>query len=104
MKAVRWAEAILAAAVLLAPLVAGLAGCSREREMERTAEQWRVKGVVKEVSTDAGNVVLRYAMLPKEYWSERVRVEKGLSGKKKVYLFRFGNRAVVAEALAQKNR
>lgn len=42
-------------------------------------------------------VVLRYSVDPQDYWASRTRFEKVLTGTKKVYLFKFGSEAVIAE-------
>lgn len=47
---------------------------------------------------DIGQVVIRYKILPRDYWTERTRYEKYLKGKKTAHLFMF-EKAVVAEKL-----
>lgn len=46
----------------------------------------------------AGKVVLRVTVSPKDYWTERNKYEKKLSGEKEVHLFVF-DKAVIAEKL-----
>ncbi|RLF55467.1 MAG: methyltransferase, partial [Thermoplasmata archaeon] len=38
-----------------------------------------------------------FSIDPKDYWRFRKRLEEGLSGSKKVELFRVGERAILAE-------
>ena len=46
---------------------------------------------------DAGKVTLRLEIDPKEYWGFRKEIEKGLSGDRKVSLFRIGDYAMIVE-------
>jgi len=46
-----------------------------------------------------GNVVIRYKILPQDYWNERTKYEKHLKGKKTAHLFIF-EKAVIAEKLS----
>jgi len=67
--------------------------------------------VLKEVSFEASSlvkalqqaqaksIVLRYAIDPREYWSERKKWESGLTGTKTIHLFKFKNKAVIAEKI-----
>jgi len=45
---------------------------------------------------EIGKVVIRYRILPQDYWTERTRYEKHLKGKKTAHLFIF-EKAVIAE-------
>lgn len=47
---------------------------------------------------DVGKIIIRYKILPQDYWTERTRYEKYLTGKKTAQLFIF-EKAVIAEKL-----
>lgn len=47
---------------------------------------------------NAGKVVIRYNISPEDYWSERKKYERKLTGKEEFYLFKF-NKAVIAKKL-----
>jgi len=44
---------------------------------------------------NAGSVEIRFNVEPEDYWRIRNSFEKNLGGKEKVYLFKFGERAVI---------
>lgn len=46
-----------------------------------------------------GSVLLRYTIDPQQYWSERKKLEAKLTGTKVIHLFRFKDRAVIAEKI-----
>jgi len=48
----------------------------------------------------AGNVILRYDLEPEEYWPARTRYERNLRGSKTLCLFRFQEKAVIAERVS----
>ena len=63
-----------------------------------TSCKFSVEEIRKELlDVDAGKVMLRFSIDPKDYWRFRKRLEEGLSGSKKVELFRVGERAILAE-------
>jgi len=49
---------------------------------------------------DAGKVVLRGSIDPKDYWTFRNRLEEGLSGKKTIHLFFKEKEAIICELMA----
>jgi len=58
--------------------------------------------IIKELKIiNAGKVVIRYNILPEEYWKERNRYENELIGKKEVHLFA-GKDAILCEQLKPK--
>ena len=48
---------------------------------------------------DAGKATPRFSIEPKEYWKVRNKIEDGLKGEKKYYIFRVGRKAIIAEKL-----
>ncbi|WP_087036692.1 methyltransferase domain-containing protein [Thermococcus litoralis] len=46
-----------------------------------------------------GRVTLKISIPDKEYWQFRRRVEQGLKGEKRAYLFKFKDKAIIAEPL-----
>lgn len=58
-------------------------------------EEKEILALLKKVK--AGKVTLRFSVDPKEYWKLRTTYEKQLSGEKKVALFQFQGKAVIAE-------
>ncbi len=48
----------------------------------------------------AGKVILRYELEPEEYWPTRTRYERNLRGSKTLCLFRFQEKAVIAERVS----
>jgi hypothetical protein len=45
----------------------------------------------------AKKVTLRFSLSPKEYWEVRKKMEEGLEGERWLYLFRIGDKGVIAE-------
>ncbi len=54
-----------------------------------------IKSTLRDVN--AAKVTLRFSLNPSEYWNVRKKLEEGLSGERWVYLFRVGERAILAE-------
>ncbi|HDD31876.1 MAG TPA: methyltransferase, partial [Thermococcus litoralis] len=46
-----------------------------------------------------GRVTLKISIPDKDYWKFRKRIEQGLSGEKRAYLFKFKDKAIIAEPL-----
>src|SRR3989338_3034190 len=49
------------------------------------------------IQKNAGKVTLRFPIEPQEYWKFRTKIEKQLSGEKKVALFKISGKAVLGE-------
>lgn len=48
-------------------------------------------------SIDAKKAILRMKIEPKNYWNIRKKIEDGLKGEKTYYIFKFGDKALIAE-------
>jgi len=47
----------------------------------------------------AGKATPRFSIEPKEYWKVRNRIEDGLKGERRYYIFKVGGKAIIAEKL-----